>query len=322
MKIVTPLVLLAAYTMHAQTVNWYQWSAASAPPDLVDMAMAYDQATRSTLLLGEGATWIFNDGWTQVFPISSPSSRIGAAIAFDGTAGNIVLFGGCSQTGSTCTFLNDTWTWDGTNWAQQFPPRSPSPRVTSLAYDGATKTTLLFGGTGSAGNLQDTWTWDGIAKTWTEHDPPVRPSARQAPLAYDRANQTVVMFGGGEWQAVVPHSGGAALGDTWVWNGTTWAQSFPTTSPTPRSYFSMAYDARIGLVVLFGGAISGDWPNSTDDTWTWNGTNWTQLDPATVPPNRYGFGMAYDSLHNVIVMFGGYSTGPGRNDTWRLALVP
>jgi hypothetical protein len=292
------------------------------------MSMAYDQARHSTLLFGGccnpsetlGDTWIFKAGWRQVFPSSSPSPRMGAAITFDGAAGNIVLFGGCSGAVNACTFLNDTWTWDGTTWTELFPPVSPSPRVTSIAYDGATQTSVLFGGTGSAGSLADTWTWDGVAQTWTQQTPAASPSARQAPLAYDRATQTVVMFGGGNWQVAVPGFGGTALDDTWIWNGATWAQQFPSTAPSARSYFSMAYDASLRLVVLFGGAVSGDWPNSTSDTWTWNGSDWTQIRPATVPPNRYNFGMGYDSDSKVIVMFGGDSTGPSRNDTWRLAL--
>jgi hypothetical protein len=141
-------------------------------------------------------------------------------------------------------------------------------------------------------------------------------------LAYDQAMQTVVLFGGGDWKVQVPGSGGTAYGDTWTWNGATWTQQFPSSSPSARSYFSMAYDADLGLVVLFGGAVGGDWPNSTNDTWTWNGANWTQIHPSTAPPNRYNYGMAYDSLKRVILIFGGDSTGPSRNDTWRLALVP
>jgi hypothetical protein len=330
------LLLMAASTMahaatiQAQTANWYEWSASSAPPSREDMAMAYDQERRSTLLFGGccnpsetwGDTWIFDGGWRQVFPSSSPSPRMGAAMTFDGTAGNIVLFGGCSGAVNVCTFLNDTWTWNGTTWTEQFPPVNPSPRVTSIAYDGATKTSVLFGGTGSAGSLADTWTWDGVAKTWTEQTPATSPSARQAPLAYDRATQTVVMFGGGNWQVEVPESGGTAFGDTWIWNGATWTQQFPSSAPSARSYFSMAYDARLGLVVLFGGAVGGDWPNSTNDTWAWNGSKWGQIHPATVPPNRYNSGMGFDSHSDVIVMFGGDSTGPSRNDTWRLAVVP
>ncbi len=320
-------VMAQAVTMQAQTVNWYE---TSTPSGREDMAMVFDPATHSTLLFGGccnpsetlGDTWVFDVGWRQVFPRSSPSPRMGAAITYDEAAGNVVLFGGCSGTDTACTFLNDTWTWNGTTWTEQFPPVSPSPRVTSLAYEKATRTSVLFGGGGSAGALADTWTWDGVAKTWTQQTPAVSPSARQAPLAYDSATQTVVLFGGGNWEVAVPRSGGSAYGDTWTWNGATWTQQFPSSAPPARSSFSMAYDGHLGMVVLFGGAVGGDWLNSANDTWAWNGSNWTQISPARAPPDRYNFGMDYDSDSKVIVMFGGDSTGPSRNDTWRLALVP
>jgi hypothetical protein len=83
----------------------------------------------------------------------------------------------------------------------------------------------------------------------------------------------------------------------------------------------MTYDAALGRVVLFGG-YAGNWPNSLNDTWVWNGITWTEIQPATVPPNRYGVGMDYDPINKVVLMFGGYSSGPARGDTWLLALAP
>ena len=48
----------------------------------------------------------------------------------------LVLFGGYRQGGG---FLNDTWVWDGTNWAQTTPANpsdSPTARyVSAMAYD-------------------------------------------------------------------------------------------------------------------------------------------------------------------------------------------
>jgi hypothetical protein len=41
-------------------------------------------------------------------------------MAWDGAAGNVVLFGGIGDG----AFFKDTWTWDGTSWTQQFPPVS------------------------------------------------------------------------------------------------------------------------------------------------------------------------------------------------------
>jgi hypothetical protein len=51
-------------------------------------------------------------------PINAPFARVGPGTAFDATAGNVVLFGGNSSSG---TYYNDTWTWDGINWTQQLP---------------------------------------------------------------------------------------------------------------------------------------------------------------------------------------------------------
>jgi hypothetical protein len=235
-------------------------------------------------------------------------------MAFDGAAGNVVLFGGL---GSTGTYQSDTWTWDGTTWTQQFPPVSPPARnQMGMVYDAATQTVVLFGGSSAGGGLLgDTWTWDGIVKTWTQQNPAASPSARTAPMAYDAATKTVVLFGGSN------DSGTVQFTDTWTWNGTTWTQQSPASAPSARTLASMTYATNLGRVVLFGG-YAGIWEDSLNDTWVWNGTTWTQVQPATVPPNRYAFGMDYDPINKVVLMFGGYSSTVTRGGTWLLALAP
>jgi hypothetical protein len=84
----------------------------------------------------------------------------------------------------------------------------------------------------------------------------------------------------------------------------------------------MTYDAELGVAVLFGGAVSGLWEDSANDTWIWKGTNWTQIHPAAVPPDRYAFGLDYDTVNKAVFMFGGYSSTVVRSDTWLLALAP
>jgi len=304
------------------TVNWIQVSTSPAPPGTCCFGMAYDYARQSVVLFGGSAdppylddTWILTDQWSQVSPATAPPARGGAGMAWDGAAGNVVLFGGIGDEG---TYFNDTWTWDGATWTQQFPPVSPPARAIEpqgMTYDAATKTVVLFGGLNSgrpcqsSGNaLGDTWTWDGIAKTWTEQFPAASPSARRAPMAYDAAAQSVVLFGGDNGQSV-------DYNDTWTWNGATWTQLFPSAAPGARQCASAAYDDVLGAVVLFGGfAVS--WPNSLRDTWRWDGTNWTQAHPSAVPHNRYSAGMAYVPPAKGVVMFGGLSSGPGLSDTW------
>jgi hypothetical protein len=71
----------------------------------------------------------------------------------------------------------------------------------------------------------------------------------------------------------------------------------------------MAYDAATGRVVLFDGVpIAGD-------TWTWDGTDWTQESPAHSPAARYSPGMAYDAATGQVVLFGG-GNGKYLGDTW------
>src|SRR5262249_61529684 len=93
--------------------------------------------------------------------------------------------------------VGGTWTGDGTTWTKQ-PPAVPPPARwwPAMAYDAATSTAVLFGGSGGHGDLADTWTWDGT--TWTKQQPAVHPPARVlAMMAYDAATRTAVLFGEG-----------------------------------------------------------------------------------------------------------------------------
>jgi uncharacterized protein (TIGR03437 family) len=67
----------------------------------------------------------------------------------------------------------------------------------------------------------------------------------------------------------------------------------------------MVYDSAHSQVVLFGGTDSSG--NLLNDTWVWDGSNWTQKSPANAPPPRSSFAMAYDSASNQTVLFGGYA---------------
>ena len=110
---------------------------------------------------------------------------------------------------------------------------------------------------------------------------------------------------------------GQALGDTWVWNGSSWRVQNPLISPPGRAYAQMTFDAAHGVVVLFGGSPS----NPMDDTWTWDGAAWAQRCPPAEPPRLSSTGpmpaMAYDADAGVVVVFGGVSASSlTSNATW------
>ena len=144
---------------------------------------------------------------------------------------------------------------------------------------------------------------------WTEQAPAVSPSARAWPsMAYDAATGTVVLFGG--WD------GTSRVSDTWTWNGATWTKQAPAVHPFARFGGAMAYDAATGTVVLFGGYGYGKADIFFGDTWTWNGTTWTEQHPATSPPGRWGAAMAYDAATGTVVLFGGNGQRGYLGDTW------
>lgn len=207
------------------------------------------------------------------------------------------------------------------DWVEPTLSSAPSARVgASMAYDTATHSTVLFGGSSAfvpGPTYGDTWIW---RNGWTQLSPAASPSARTgAGMAYDPTTSSVVLFGGGDANGVV-------FGDTWTWDGVTWTQQFPPVSPPARSpNQAMVYDPATETVVLFGG-----YGNANDDygapvfgdTWEWDGRTktWTQTFPSSSPSPR-GTQLAYDAITKTIVLFGGDNGGGDccriyYNDTW------
>jgi Galactose oxidase, central domain len=222
-------------------------------------------------------------------------------MVYDAATQQVVLFGGSGDGPA----LNDTWTWDGTNWTLQTPPESPPARDgLGMAYDTTAQKVVLFGGCTRfcVQFLGDTWTWDGT--NWTEEHPASSPpSEHQMGMTYDDARSWVALFGGSNPSGL--------LDDTWTWDGATWTKQTPASSPPARDYIAvdMAFDAARSQVVLFGGSGASGLLN---DTWTWDGATWTQQTPVYSPPPGYGIPMAYDATGHEIVLYG----PPYFTDTW------
>src|SRR5438270_3657137 len=92
-------------------------------------------------------------------------------------------------------------------------------------------------------------------------------------------------------------------------------------APSPRESAGMVYDATQKSVLLFGGDRATN-RELLGDTWTWDGTRWTERHPSGSPSPRTRMAIAYDEAHQVVVLFGGtdrFLTVPGsanRSDTW------
>lgn len=80
----------------------------------------------------------------------------------------------------------------------------------------------------------------------------------------------------------------------------------PPPSPPPRDGGTMAYDAATRSLLLYGGlTFSGSAQTALGDTWSWDGSRWTELHPRTSPPPLTAALMAYDPAHRVVVLTGG-----------------
>ena len=231
-----------------------------------------------------------------------PPGREWASLAYDPRLRELVLFGGDTAGSALPAVFRGTWTYRSGRWTKRHPARSPSARSgAAMVYDQASGQVLLFGGSNSANPFDgaqhlnaQTWIWTGA--TWRELHPALAPRARRnADMVYDAARHEVILFGGYD---------GSGLGDTWAWTGVTWSQLDPASSPSPRYDASMAYDGTTKKVILFGGYFDSA-PYIANDTWSWDGTTWTLLQPRAHPrDNAAGWEAAADPASKQILLLG------------------
>jgi hypothetical protein len=265
-------------------------------------------ATSTKLLLINGAQP------QNVWWLVGSSATFGTSTIF---AGNVIAQASVTDNGSSsitgrvigltaAVTLNNTTLFipqssSGVPTINAFPTPPRTDHV--MAFDGSS--VMLFGGRGTEEVFQDTWLW--TATGWTKASPATSPTGRYKAQSAYLAGTGVVMFGGENRQFM--------LRETWIWNGTTWTQvALPNTvngSPAARTGHMMAGGG--GQVLLFGGRGSNFQSNHT---WSFNGTTWTRLLPATSPSIRSEGCMAYATTGGLFVMFGGQNEYGYLNETW------
>ncbi|MCC6678095.1 MAG: EF-hand domain-containing protein [Phycisphaerales bacterium] len=313
------------------------------PPFRSGHAMVYDSARRVTVLFGgtggrggpvpRSDTWEW-DGAAWTLRATAGPARMYHAMAYDPKRGVTVAFGGAS---GWPTAMGGTSEWDGTTWKERFVAEPPPRWDHAMTYDPARGVIVLFGGTHIGtipGSMNDTWEWDGTA--WTERlvsgpsgmsEPPV--------LAYDIAREVAVLeknndtreLGAGGWvQRMASDPTGlrsyrlvydAARRSTVLfgelqygvqqmleWDGEKWLPL--SADGMPNGLFKgWTYDAARDVVVVIATRDAGGGP---DDTWEWDGTEWTRR--AAGATNLSGQ-LVYDAARGVCVRLAAYSLGSG-----------
>jgi hypothetical protein len=235
--------------------------------------------------------------------------------------------------------VDATWTRVATSTTFPMPH---ARRLHAMAADPSGL--VLFGGSSESGPLLgDTWLWSSAATqestSWSETDANGPPARQGHAMAYSDLARAAVLFGG--TGSLGP------LNDTWLWRDGSWVStcSDPATSncdsPSPRSGHRLAYDARRGVIVLFGG-FTGE--RAADETWEWSedrgwieicgsaadGETDPRMDAACGPAARFDHGMTYDAELQAVVLYGGTDATSTLDDAWvqsgsnwsRLALDP
>jgi len=254
-------------------------------------------------------------------PANTIQPRQFAAVAHDLTDKQFLLFGGTYGNAR----YSDTWLLSASGWKLESPAAHPEARVSaSLVYDSIRGEYVLFGGrvkksstaSCTSGTVpvglptelfcKDTWIFKN--GNWTRLSPATMPPQRELhAMAFDAASGQVVMFGG------VGATGSAPLGDTWVWNGTTWKQVVTAHKPPARFLHTMAYDPINQRVVMFGG---NGGVKILNDTWLWNGNDWLPAPAQATPPDFYtGAGMEYSATLRKMVLFSGVTWNGARSGT-------
>ncbi|MCA8966329.1 MAG: hypothetical protein KDC48_15720, partial [Planctomycetes bacterium] len=287
----------------APATDCWEWDGAQWTPrpplPVQDLARAFEDGATLSVLIGNGVWRATPTGWTQVFAAEEPSRIEYPAMAYDPTRSETLAV--------TTAPRGGTWRWNG---AWQFVTAGGPGERRRAALAPLGTDVVLFGGIGSSTSpaqvFDDTWLWNGQA--WSSLALPVRPPARHS-HSMVATNNGVLLFGG---QGVL-----STFGDTWRFDGISWTNVTPPNSPGARARPSMAYDPLRARVVLYG----GQWPwqfNALDDTWEWDGNNWSQVATSLLFPSSswYPVPLVFDAARGTAVLAAGDQLYDWNGSTW------
>ncbi len=245
---------------------------------------------------------------------NGPAARHRHGMVYDSVRGVTVLFGGLGDGDDLSgAFRNDTWEYDGTNWARRLTAVSPSSRSDfGFAFDRHRGRVVLFGGGARFGGELNGETWEYDGANWTQRFPVHAPAPRHnCAMFYDPIRRVTTLYGGDTALA------NPRAGDIWTWDGTDWTEQVVTgerplfgggTHGSPAQP-RMVWDERRGYAVL--PPSENPVPGGDFITWTWDGARWTAR-PYTFAGfgntpmwTGNGLGVAYDHYRGEVIYWSG-----------------
>ena len=218
-------------------------------------------------------------------------------------------------------------------WVQQSPREgAPAPRFGwegSGAYDPSRGAWIHHAG--HDGNPQGfvLFTFDLGSGRWRQHFPPTSPPGVccvDGSNVFDPVHDRLVRFPGGSLGHGYQWSRGVRLKNSAVWlydpGQNRWTNMRPRPYKAPKKYSrevvgglcaGATYDPNHQVAISFGGSGSGGAKNVlfAYDVYA---NELTRMKAENPPPMRDGMGLAYDTVHDKLVMFGSQYLSDGR--TW------
>jgi hypothetical protein len=247
--------------------KWLDIGSGSGPSPRLDAQLVFDETRQVVVLFGGrevkgpngqylNDTWTWDgNAWHQKMPSSSPDFGFLAANMVWDAAHQVVVLFGATQNEPGGDVLSATWEWNGADWRHVAPSVSPPQRYGgAMAFDGARKDSVLFGGFGLSPDrdFSDTWTWDGT--TWIRrfplHDPASTPVGNSLPGPYQDSVSSAAMSYDSMRKVVVLVTTAPQGVRTWFWDGSDWALQSTAVSPHATAFMSMTYDTRSHRTML------------------------------------------------------------------------
>ncbi|MBL8724647.1 MAG: hypothetical protein JNK49_11405 [Planctomycetes bacterium] len=264
----------------------WSWTNGGTPPPAGQYSVAFDELRRRLVVVPPaGGVHEWNgQQWSAVGNNTPAGVYPGGAFAFDPVSQRCVLYGGAMGVPSS------TWSWDGFAWTLLAANSAPGSRGRAgLALDPQRNRLILYGGNTTA---TDTWMWSG--SNWT-----------LVPTASDPGPQRNLHLTSAGTGLVLVGTSGASAGRLWRLAGNVWqpAGGLPPL-PVTASGSMFAWDpVRANLVSYNGGT-----------TLVFD-RRWVPVQPTVEPPSRVQPMVAWSSLGQHVLMFGGSQLVPF-GDTW------
>ena len=219
-------------------------------------------------------------------PLARPEARQGGILVKDPGTGHLLLVGGIGADGARIT---GTWSWDGKQWTQL---NIRSEGIQAAFLDPQLNRVLALQ---LAGQSLSTTSWSGAwGSLNSAHAPP--PMVFGSGYAVFNPNTNTALYCGIH-EGLATQSPGL---EVWIWNGNDWLLQGGS-APFKRDRYALAYDPVTKADLLFGGEPGGGPTPLFGDTWSWNGSSWTQLKPAHRPATGAAYA-TFDEQLNALVL--------------------